>query len=386
MVVWSAEGSAASWARQAPSLLWWSSDNGPAQWPRAVAPGSDFGRYASVGDPMQRRRDLDQPLLRRICGLRLNAVAAVLWLAALFVGCATAPPPAKPVPPPKPIPLAQILAGVEAELTTMQKVYDLRLRSGHLLAELNRRLQQRGFSRRVPARPAEQSLESDLRAHARAMSLEMSDWQVHVRPTAPVAAKGPQLGADQTWELSPDDLKGVIDARVTIKGSQSEIISFIDRIPNHVERAVWVTGQTPVPGGIRFALQAFYERTPPRPFTDVHWPTLEDRLEAAGWGLSDPKLPTDPAYPKLQAAIKQGRARIPDLRSAMDIANDFPRWFARAGVLDELTDKIMAVSGAALLRTTPIPVAAPFPPVTPASATPAPAAPTTAGPTAKPAG
>ena len=324
---------------------------------------------------MQRRPHHEQHLSRRFLGLAARVVTGtprtattthralmLVCAVAMTLACTSAPPP-KPAPPPAPIAVTKILAGVEAELATMQKIYDIRLRSGHLLSELNRRLQMRGFSRRVPAQAAEHSLESDLRAHARATSLEMSDWRVHVRPTQPLPQKGPLLSADQVWELSPDDLKGIIDARVTIKGNQAEIINFIDRIPNHVERAVLVTGQTPVPGGIRLQLQAFYERTPPRPFTTIPWPTIEARLESAGWKLDDPRLPKDPAFAKLRAAIKQGRARMPDLRSAMDVANDFPRWFARAGVLDGLTEQILAVRGAALLRTTPIPVDAPFPPV-----------------------
>jgi len=297
-------------------------------------------------------------------------ISITTWLArltvltlALTAGCAAPPPaPKPPAPAPEPIPLAKILAGVEAELSTMRKIYDIRLRSGPLLAQLNGRLQSRGFSRRVPAQAVVQSLESDLRSHATAMALEMPAWQVHVRPTKPLPAKGPTLSASEMWTVDPSELKGIIDARMTIKGNQAKIIAFVDAIPKHVERAVLLTGQTPVPGGIRFQLQAFYERPPARPYTEVKWPSMEDRLEAAGWKLDDPRLPKAPAYAKLSDAIKMGRARIPDLRSAMDVANDFPRWFARAAVLDELTEKIVAVKGAALLQTTPIALDAVFPP------------------------
>lgn len=294
---------------------------------------------------------------------RLKTLIATITMIGVVInaGCATPPPKKKPAPPPEPIAVAEILKSVQGELAKMQEIYDLQRRSGHLLSELNRKLQQRSFSRRVPSQPAVQSLESDLRAHAQAMTLELAGWQVRVRPAPPVAKKGTTLQAHETWKLGVADLKGMIDARITVKGPLPAITKFVDGIPNHVERAVWLTGQTPVPGGIRFDLLAYYEHSQPQPQTEIAWPTIEERLELAGWKLNDPRLPKAPAYGKLREAVKQGRARVPDLRSVMNVANDFPRWFVRAELLAELTEKIMNVKGEDILKTTPIPVDAPFP-------------------------
>ncbi|MCO4763531.1 MAG: hypothetical protein KC502_18585 [Myxococcales bacterium] len=279
----------------------------------------------------------------------------------LILSCCAAQPPAPP-PPPKPIPVAKLLEGVQTELAKMQKLYDLRARSGRLLATLNGKLQSRGFSRRVPSQPAEPALASDLRSHATALGLRVTDWKVHVRKMPAVPAKGPNLGPAELWATGAKDLRGVVDARISLVGPRPAIVGFIDRIPNHVERAVLVTGQSPLPNGITLHMQAFYERVQPRPQMVLKWPTLEDRLEAAGWKLNDPALPKDPSYRKLHEAVKQGRARIPDLRGVMNVAADFPRWFARAELLDELTGKILEVHASEVLKTKPIAPETPFPP------------------------
>jgi len=43
----------------------------------------------------------------------------------------------------------------------------------------------------------------------------------------------------------------------------------------------------------------------PRQRPEIDWPTIEARLESAGWRLDDPALPKAPAYSKLREAIKE---------------------------------------------------------------------------------
>ncbi len=291
---------------------------------------------------------------------RRGSRAMALALAAVAAACATATAP--PPPPPKPIPLQTLATSMQAEIDLMQRIFDLRLRAGKLLAQQNAKLQKRGFSRRVPANPTLPALESNLRTHAEALKLAVSGWEAKIRPPSALP-KSRTLQVAEIWQAQTEEIHGVIDARITLSGDMKAIVQYVDLLPKHVERAVVVTGHTPLTGGVRLILEAFYERQPPAPKVQLRWPALEDRLEAAGWKADDPKLKTDPAWPTLEKLDKLGRARTPDVRSVMAVANDFPRWSARAALFNSLAERISKVRGVGVLRSTPVPPDAPFPPV-----------------------
>ena len=283
----------------------------------------------------------------------LTLFASVLLVVA-GVGCQQTPKPAPKVAH-KPLPLKTISDGIQKELNQMQKIYDLRGKSGAMLASMNRKLQSRGFSRRIPSGPATQALDSDLRAHATGVGLRVQSLSTHTPKVAPLPKNGVTLPPTQRWKLSPDDVSAEVTAEITLVGPRPLIERFIDDLPKRVERAVLVTGHRRYAGGAVLLVKAFYERHHPAPKLDLRWPSLEKRLQAAGYPEETEAMRRSPAWADLKERDTKGRARIPSLRTMMLVAHDFPRWFAKAALFNRVSRDIMAVKGKALLSQPPSP-------------------------------
>ncbi len=274
-------------------------------------------------------------------------VTSLFWL-----GCQSEPAPKTPELN-KPIALDVLLKSMQVELNQMQKIYNLRSQSGRLLATMNAKLQSRGFSRRIPSGPAVQALESDLRNHARHLGLNSLGWKVNV-PSLPTLPKsGVEVAPTERWKLKASDVRGVVNAELIVEGERSKLVAFIDDLPKRVERAVLVTGHRKQGNATVLLLRSFYERHHPAPTLNLKWPSLEQRLIAAGYKGQSAALQKSPHWADLVERDRQGRARIPSLRTMMLVAHDFPRWFAKAELFDQISKAIMAVKGTRLLNQPP---------------------------------
>lgn len=272
----------------------------------------------------------------------------------LLLGCRSSPatlaaPPDLAVPGAAPLPLAQLLQAVERENQRMEDIYGTRAGAGKLLGELNGVLNSHGFMRRVPGDTALDGLESQLRQLATTKGLTLTSVQTRVLPVPP-GQPGAHLQAGGRWAPTLDDLRGVVALTLDLQGARDDVAAYIDALPGNVERLVVVHAAGPVAGGIRLEAEAYYERPLPPPQLDIRWPSLDERLLAAGWQPDDPKLRTDPAYEPLRAQVDLGRRRLPDVRKSLQITSDFPRHLLRAKFFDERAAVVSATRGADLLR------------------------------------
>lgn len=277
----------------------------------------------------------------------------LVLLAAALAAAACQPEPAAPVAVPAavaPQPVARILADAQRDLDAMQAIYDSGMRSGSVLGQLNGTLQSRAYFRRVPTAPALESLESGVRALAVQKLLLVVGFSAVPDPPPPQVPQV-RLAAGQRWQPTPEHLTGTVQVRIDLQGAPRDAAGFIQALPGGLERLLIITGSEAIPGGVRLLGQAFFERELLPPEIEVHWPTLEDRLRAAGHDPAHPALELDPAYLALQQAVVQGRQRLPDVRHALKITADFPRWLLRARLFEERSLAAMAVRGEMLLGT-----------------------------------
>lgn len=254
--------------------------------------------------------------------------------------------PAAPVA--APVPLQTLLDTARTENKRMEDIHNTAYGTGMLLGELNGKLQSHAYFRRIPNDRALDALEAQLKQVALDKGLTVSRLEKHLDTSPPTPAPV-TLKPGQRWQPALDQLRGVIQLSVDVQGTAKDIAAFIDALPQAVERLVVVTGASQVPGGARILAEAYYERELPPPQVDLRWPTLEERLDAAGWKANDAKLLADPVYAELKKEVDLGRQRLPDVRRTLQISADFPRWLLRARFFEEKSNLEMAVRGQAVL-------------------------------------
>ena len=255
----------------------------------------------------------------------------------------------KPLPG-KAIPPAELLAGVQQELAAMRRILDRGAEGAKALGKMNASFQRRGYFRRVPTGPALAGMRADLRRLATETELRMVG--LDAVPSPPRQQRDTVLTAGKRWEPKLDDLRGVVQLTMDLQGLPPYVAAFINRLPGAVERMILVTGDESIPGGVRLMAEAYYEH--PRQAQDVTlaWPTLRERLLTAGWDPADPALKSEPAMAPLRKAVAQGRMLVPQVRAALKVVSDFPRWMLREAFFEERSMRVASVRGEILLGTT----------------------------------
>ncbi|MBI5608886.1 MAG: hypothetical protein HY902_08385 [Deltaproteobacteria bacterium] len=266
------------------------------------------------------------------------------WLcAAILAGCQVTPPP-----PPGPVPLAQVLAAVERENKAFEDLHATGPASAQALGALNGKLQSIGYFRRVPAQPTTELLQSALRRLAAQKGLAIKSIDVQMPAERPVPPSQ-KLAPGQRWEPQLDDLRGVLQLRVDLVGAPKDIAAYIDSLPEQVDRLVVVTEREAFSNGAILKLEAYFERQLPAPEVQLAWPTLAERLRAAGYADGDPAVLAAPEYAKLKAQVELGQKRLPDVRRLVQISADFPRWLLRWQFFEERGRAETAVHGSQVM-------------------------------------
>jgi len=271
-----------------------------------------------------------------------RALAGWLW-AAMLGGCHVAPPP-----PPGPVPLGQVLAAVEAENKAFEDLYATGPASAQVLGALNGKLQSVGYFRRVPTQPTTELLQSALRrlAAQKGLAVKAIDVQLPAERPVPPSQK---LAPGERWQPQLDDLRGVLQLRLDLVGAPKDIAAYVDSLPEQVDRLVVVTEREAFSNGAILKLEAYFERQMPAPEVQLNWPTLAERLRAAGYAEGDPALQAAPEYAKLKAQVELGQKRLPDVRRLVQISADFPRWLLRWQFFEERGRAETAVHGSQVM-------------------------------------
>ena len=191
---------------------------------------------------------------------------------------------------------------------------------------------------------------ADLTALASRAGLRLEQVDARAKPPQPAVER--TLKPGEPWQMSVDDLRGIVQLTIDLTGPPQLVADYINRLPSGVERLVLITGNENLSGGIRLFAEAYYEHPRGPVKVELNWPTMRERLVAAGWSAEDPKLATDPVAPKLRKAIQRGREQLPDVRGALGVVADFPRWLQRKAFFEAQAMKVAATRGEVLLGTT----------------------------------
>jgi hypothetical protein len=253
---------------------------------------------------------------------RMGHMAAVM-AAAMLSSCQVAPPP-----PPAPAPLAQLLTGVQNENKAFEELHASGPVAAQALGALNGKLQSVGYFRRVPAQPATELLQSALRRLAAQKGLSFKAIEIKAPADRPVPPSA-KLAPGQRWEPQVDDFRGVLQLRLDISGAPKDIAAFIDSLPEQVDRLVIITEREVFSNGAVLKAEAYFERQLPAPEVQLAWPSLAERLRAAGYRDGDPALQNAPEFKELKKQVELGQVRLPDVRRLVQISADFPRWQLR---------------------------------------------------------
>lgn len=246
------------------------------------------------------------------------------------------------------VPVSTLLATVEAEQKAMEAIFMSGPIASRELGALNGKLQSRGYFRRVPSQPAIDALQSELRMLATAKALTVQALTIDTPPD--LAAVQPfKLQLGERWQPKLEALRGVLQLRLDLQGSPRDLAAFIDALPTDCERLIVVTRREELPGGATLHAEAYYERPLPQPEVQLHWPSLDERLRAAGWSPDDRAVTGDPQYAALRTQVESGPQRLAEVRRILQISSDFPRWLLRWQFFEERGKAAMAVRGAALI-------------------------------------
>lgn len=247
-----------------------------------------------------------------------------------------------------PIALAQLLAAVRQENARMVEILNSSDGAGKVLGEVNSKLQAHAYLRRVPTEPALAELDGQVRQLATDKQLQVTRVEHHLVPSPALAPEVP-LQPGQRWSPDLAQLRGVVQVSFDLQGPLDNVAGFIDALPRSVERLLVVTGAAPIKDGVRVLFEAYYERALPAVQFDIGWPTLEERLRAAGWDPLEPQLLADPMYAELNKEVELGRERLPAVRRTLQVSADFPRWQLRSRFFQERAGVVLGVRGRELL-------------------------------------
>lgn len=274
----------------------------------------------------------------------------LLCLLAVFWACAPAPPPAPP-PPAPPLDIETLIAAARKDQSAFEAIYASREGAAKELAALNGKLQSTGYFRRVPTRPALESMDAQLRQLATARLLVVTGVHIDLaeEPTPPAAAV---IKPGQRWQPTLDELRLTIAVRFDVQGNPRDVARFVDDLPTQVDRLLVLqrvenlaspAGQLPI---VRLHLQAYCERALPQPVVDLAWPDVDERLVAAGLDPKSPAVRNHPQLPVLVAQVDLGQKRLPDVKRVLSIAADFPRWQLRWQFVHDRATALRAKTGA----------------------------------------
>ncbi len=285
--------------------------------------------------------------------LPVRSLLSLAFVAALAAGC-TAPPPPAPPPPLPPLQVEALIAAARKDQAAFEAIYASRESAAKELSALNGKLQSTGYFRRVPSRPAIESLDVQLRQLATARLLVVKALQVDLadEPTPPAAAR---VKPGERWQPTLDELRLVIPMRLDVVGAPRDVARYLDDLPTNIDRLLVVqrTERLPVVPGespaVRLHLEAYCERALPQPELELVWLGLDERLSAAGLDPKTPSVRDHPQLPVLVAQVDLGHKRLPDVRRVLAIAADFPRWQLRWQFLTERGAAVRAQNGAKLM-------------------------------------
>ncbi len=247
----------------------------------------------------------------------------------------------------KKVPLGKLIATAQAELATMQKIWDHDYSTGRALGGLNGQFQRSAFFSRIPSIPAMEALRAEIQRLASMHNLIVEKVGADVpdtRPPVPTVLK-----PGERWEPTDDELFATIRLEIDLQGPVEAAARFIDTVPTHLERLVVVTGDRARSGGVRLLAECWFERGAPMPKLDLPWLEVEQRLRAAGYDPDNPQLADNPQIARLSTIVDTGRRRMNDIKNTLAVASDFPRWFARARFFEAKQVAAGAVKGAELL-------------------------------------
>lgn len=266
-----------------------------------------------------------------------------LTLSLTLLACAPVAP-AKPPPPPAPLTLSQLVSAVAKEQTAFEAIHASAQVAARELGALNGKLQSVGYFRRIPAQPAVEALDAQLRQLAvhrllivKGMHVDLGEAQT---PTAQTV-----LQAGERFAPSVDELRAVLRIQLDLQGAARDIAKYIDVLPDNIDRLLVVVGKQSLGGDTRVLLEAYYERPLPPPEVRLVWPSLPERLAAAGHNPQDPLLIKDAKYVELQKQVELGQNRVADVRRVLAIAADFPRWQLRWQLFADRAAAVKAANG-----------------------------------------
>ncbi|MSQ83487.1 MAG: hypothetical protein EXR77_11470 [Myxococcales bacterium] len=272
--------------------------------------------------------------------LRLLSLTLVLSLKA----CAPLAPVKPPPPPPPPLTLSQLVTAVAKEQTAFETIHASAQVAARELGVLNGKLQSIGYFRRIPAQPSVEALDAQLRQLAVHRLLIVKGMHVDVgeaqTPTAQTV-----LQAGERFAPTVDELRAVLRIQLDLQGAARDIAKYIDILPDNVDRLLVVVGKQSLGGDTRVLLEAYYERPLPPPEVRLVWPSLPERLAAAGLNPQDPLLIKDLKYLELQKQVELGQNRVADVRRVLAIAADFPRWQLRWQLFADRAAAVRAMNG-----------------------------------------
>ncbi|MCB9739942.1 MAG: hypothetical protein H6747_11815 [Deltaproteobacteria bacterium] len=303
---------------------------------------------------MQARSQSSASSPARTVAMRLVAIA----LSGPLLGCSGEKPP--PPPPTtrevvRPLVLPDLTKRIRAEVTAMVQIVGATRDGARRLGESNLRLQRRGYFRRIPSNPTIPALRANLGAAVVSAGLTLELLEIDDDPRGTKGTAAATIAPGERWTPDREAMLGRLRFHLQVRGDQSGIIDFIDKLPARVERLVLIRGHRPVAGGVELFGEAYFERTPEAPKVTLEWPTLEAWLRSAGHDPDDTKLRADPEFKALEQAVRAGREVAPDARDVLGAAMDLPRWRARGAIFDEVSAAIAAVHGDAILAAAPVP-------------------------------
>jgi hypothetical protein len=265
------------------------------------------------------------------------------WLPLLFVvvACARAEPaPCAPA-------LADLARNAQAEVAAMEAVLATEKATAERLEGLRRAFIERAYFLRVPAAPALDALESDLRRLGTRRVLVTERCERHVPNPPPLPRV--TLKAGQQWRPTRAELLGTAKVDLSLKGRAEDVADFVDELPQAVERLVVVTSAQRL-GEEAFVLnlEAYYELPLPAPGLALTWPPLDQRLRAIGCPPGGAAAGS-PEGARLQAAIARGGPLLPRVHRTLQAGAELARWRLRAEVFAERSQAALAVRGRPLL-------------------------------------
>jgi hypothetical protein len=240
---------------------------------------------------------------------------------------------------------------VAKELWVLQALDAVETKTAKRLGQLNGMMQSRSYALRIPVGARSDQLRDNLTQTATQFAIELTEFTADADVERPPLQ--PNLRPGQRWQLTREQLFGLIRLTLEVRGSEPLIARFIDGIPKYIERLVVITGKEELgPGHFRLQAEAYFEHPVAERLVQTQWPDIATRLADAGWPPGDPDtaalLRSDEGR-KLLIDLEQARQRFDKAMRPVLTSADFPRWLLRMQFFADRSTAAMAVSGRDLL-------------------------------------